>query len=583
MNKFLTYLFSAILLLSACKSTKELKSDDTKKVKIVEAKAISPQSKVQAERLFIEGVTQKMLGNVNEAFKLFNQALSFNPDVDAAHYELANLYLMSADYEKATQSIEKALKISPKNQYYREYYGELLSAQYRFADAAKIFNELRKDYPDKISYYFDEGYFLVKQNKFAEALKLLDEVEKIVGVQEETAIQKHNIFVVQNKLEEAAAELRKLIKLDPEELKYRNMLADFYLTNGEEEKAIEIYKEVLKLNPDDAIAITSLADYFKKKGDREKYLEYYAMAFANRNIPLDVKIMVLYNYIQFFDQVKGEIEDAFELAEMLKKAHPKEAKVYAVTGDLYNLNDNSEKALENYLQSLEYQKDIFSVWQQVFFIYSEMKNYNALAEITLASMEYFPNQPIAYFFNGIAHHQLKKYEKAEKSYSRGVKMAGENIALKAQFYSNLGDVYNSLKKFEDSDSSFEKALELEPSNAYTLNNYSYYLSLRKDNLERAEEMSAKANKIVPNNPSFLDTYAWVLYQKGNYEKALEFQKKALDVSEKPNGTLLEHYGDILFQLGKKDEAVKYWKKALDAEPDDARKLSDKIRDQKLYE
>ena len=73
---------------------------------------------------------------------------------------------------------------------------------------------------------------------------------------------------------------------------------------------------------------------------------------------------------------------------------------------------------------------------------------------------------------------------------------------------------------------YDKALRLDPENAYVLNNYSYYLSLRKQNLEKAKQMSAYANKLEPNNDSFLDTYAWIMFQLGDYNAAKEAQEKA---------------------------------------------------------
>jgi tetratricopeptide (TPR) repeat protein len=586
-NKIIYLFLLSVLMFSAFTNTAA--AQDKKKKKNSKENTAAPvvkvteQMKVQADRLCIDGVTQKNLGNFNEAFNLFSQSVSINPSIDAAYFEMANIQLLKSDYARATANIEKAIKLSPQNAYYREYYGELLAAQYKFADAAKVFGELKNQYPDRFIYYYDYAYFLGKDKKYAEALKVYNEIESKLGVQEEAAMQKHKIYIQQNKIDEAVNELTKLIDLFPEEDSYKHMLAEFYMVNGKEDLAVKYYEEILKNNPNDPIAITSLADYYKLKGDRDKYIGYYKSAFSNTNIPLDAKVMVLYNYIQYYDEVKGEISDAFELADLLKQAHPNDAKVYAITGDLYNLNNQTEKALENYLQSLELQKDIFSVWQQVFFIYSDKKEYQKLADITNEAQEYFVSQPIVYFFNGIAHHQLKEYEKAEKSYSKAVKMAADNLPLKAQLYSNLGDVYNSLKKYKESDESFESALTIEPENAYTLNNYSYYLSLRNENLDRAKEMSAKANKLVPQNSSFLDTHAWVLYKKGEYTEALNFQKKAIDVSEEPSSTLYEHYGDILFKLGRVEEAVTFWKKAMDNEPEDKINLSKKIADKKLYE
>ena len=63
-----------------------------------------------------------------------------------------------------------------------------------------------------------------------------------------------------------------------------------------------------------------------------------------------------------------------------------------------------------------------------------------------------------------------------------------NNELLAQFYSSLGDAYHSQKNHIMSDESYDKSLELSPLNTYVLNNYSYYLSLRKENLDKALEM-----------------------------------------------------------------------------------------------
>ena len=160
-------------------------------------------------------------------------------------------------------------------------------------------------------------------------------------------------------------------------------------------------------------------------------------------------------------------------------------------------------------------------------------------------------------------------------------MANDNPPLKAQIYSNLADTYHSLNRDLESDSAYEKSLKLDPENAYVLNNYSYYLSLRKVNLERAKQMSAYSIKLDPENSSFLDTYAWILFQLSDFATAKDFQEKAI-VKNPNNPTLLEHYGDILIELGDKDKAVEYWRKAKTA-GSDSKTLDTKIASQKYVE
>jgi predicted negative regulator of RcsB-dependent stress response len=105
-------------------------------------------------------------------------------------------------------------------------------------------------------------------------------------------------------------------------------------------------------------------------------------------------------------------------------------------------------------------------------------------------------------------------------------------------------------------------LSINPDNALVLNNYAYYLALRKDKLDKAEKMIKKALDISPNSPNFIDTYAWVLYQQKKYKEAESVLRTIID--KKVSGIVLEHYGDILFKLNKIDQALEYWNKAKEA-------------------
>ena len=127
---------------------------------------------------------------------------------------------------------------------------------------------------------------------------------------------------------------------------------------------------------------------------------------------------------------------------------------------------------------------------------------------------------------------------------------------------------------------YEKALENQPENAHVLNNYSYFLSLRKKDMDKALMMSKKLTERHPDNPTYLDTHGWALYMSGNYKEARKFLGKAARLDD--DGTITEHYGDVLYQLGNVDLAIEQWKKARSyggASPN----LDKKIADRKLYE
>ena len=329
------------------------------------------------------------------------------------------------------------------------------------------------------------------------------------------------------------------------------------------------------------IVVQSLLDSLGSKSHKTA-LKDLKKIFANPKVDIDTKVKILYPYLQFWEIKKDHKQDAFDLAEILTQTHPEQAKAWAIKGDLYYLDNQNDKALPAYLKSLEITKDVFQVWQQVMLIYNSNKDWANLEKTCKDAIDVFPNQAFIYLFKGGAELQTKEYEKAVKSFSKGEKMSADNDKLRAQFLSNMGDAYHSLNKNTESDSAYDRALKLDPENAFVLNNYSYYLSERKVNLEKAKEMSAYSNKLEPDNTSFLDTYAWILFQLNDFTAAKDWQDKAIKAGGDKSGTILEHYGDILFKLGKKDDAVGYWKKAKDLGTDSST-LDRKIAEQKYIE
>ncbi|MGC4023378.1 MAG: tetratricopeptide repeat protein [Cyclobacteriaceae bacterium] len=184
-----------------------------------------------------------------------------------------------------------------------------------------------------------------------------------------------------------------------------------------------------------------------------------------------------------------------------------------------------------------------------------------------------------YYFNGIAYSRKKNYREAERTLEQAKKLSAGNINLLVEINSMLGDAYNASKDYDKSDQAYDAALGLNPNNDYVLNNYSYFLSLRKVNLDKAEKMSAQLIKSHPTNTAYLDTYAWVLFQESKYKEAKKIMEKIVS-SESANATHFEHYGDILYQLGDIDEAVVQWQKAKSLHGDNE-VLSKKINSRKI--
>ena len=191
---------------------------------------------------------------------------------------------------------------------------------------------------------------------------------------------------------------------------------------------------------------------------------------------------------------------------------------------------------------------------------SQLDQFDSLIVHSEQGLELFPNQSMMHYFNGYGHMRKKHYREATSSLEQAKKLSTGNTGLISEINSLLGDAYNGIKEYEKSNQAYDESLAFNPNNDFVLNNYSYYLALRKENLEKAEKMSAQLVKNNPKNTAYLDTHAWVLFMREKYKEARKYMEKAIEFGD-VSATHYEHYGDILFQLGNIDEAVKQWQKA----------------------
>lgn len=558
-------------------------------VSVADAKQKKKKKEVRTEReilqetdLYLEAARSKILGDYTRALSLFQEVITLNENNAAAHYELASLYLGTNQKEKAELTAESAMNLDPKNKWYRALYVEILASNGKYEKAAKLYEDIVKEDPRNVENYVEWAYMLVNAQKLKEALEVYNQVEKIIGINEDIIQEKQKIYLKLDDINGAAEEIKKLIKEYPREARYSLMLGELYLSNDKTKEAKTVYSDLLVREPNNPFASMALASIYKKEGDTLNYNKVVRIIMQDPKAELDAKIAYLYTAIQNFSRLsKEEKQQYINLSLSVVKVHEKSAKANAMMADFYYLNDEPKNALVFYKKSLALQNDVYIVWQQLFSILLEEKNYQELVDSSSKAIELYPTQSSAYYFNGLGHYHLKNQEMAIKRLLKSAVLAGDNNSLKAQVFALVGDIYSEQKKHEDSDNAYEESLTYDPKNAYTLNNYAYHLSVRGKKLDKAEEMSKKSLEIDPKSSSFLDTYAWILFKQGKYKEAREYQEKAIAAESSDKTTLYEHYGDILYFLNEKDKALEYWNKALTA-GSASPMLKKKIGEKKYY-
>jgi tetratricopeptide (TPR) repeat protein len=380
-------------------------------------------------------------------------------------------------------------------------------------------------------------------------------------------LQKQQIFLEQGKVAEAIAEGEKLISTFPEEERYVLTLADVQAQNNQRAAAIARIEKYLTENPESTNAKIQLVGFYRDNGQEEKSVELIQKIFNDTNTNVSSKVMML-GVLQGELAQKKEAKKTVDYLEkfilnlfhQLVAQHDEDSNVHLIGGDIYLTIGQPFQAKKEFAKAVRLGVSSFDAWQNLLYLETEMKELDSVIAHADIAMEYFPNQAMVFYFKGFAHLRKKEFSYAVNSLEQAKKLSGSNQNILMELNTWLGDAYQALKLYEKSAKAYEEVLLINPDNDLVLNNYSYYLALRKSDLEKAEKMSTQLVKAHPSNSSYLDTHAWVLYTREKYREAKKYIEKAIQTGD-TSPTHFEHYGDILYMLGEVDEAVIQWKKA----------------------
>ena len=544
----------------------------------------------EAEFYFTEGEKYFVLEDYTKALGLFQRVVELNPENPTIHYKIAEILSKSSkedDLERAALSIENALRLEKKNKYFYLLASTIFTGLNNFSKAEQSLETMMKEISGTEEYLYELAAIYQYDKKPDEAIKIYNRAENSMGINETSSLQKQKIYLEQGKVNEAIAEGEKLLAANPDEERYVIGFAEILAQKGQHKKAIEAIEKYLTNHSGAGTVKILLAGFYRESGQEMRAREILKAAFLDPSIDVNSKVVMLGAYnVQIGQNRAKNISDpalenfALDLFDTLNKTYTDEPNVHIVGGDLYLLLKRAAEAERQYMDAIQHGSASFEAWQNLLSLESQGNKFDSLIFYSEQGLEIFPNQAMLYYFNGYGHIRKNHYRQAATSLEQAKKLSASNPAFVNDINSMLGDAYNGTREFARSDKAYDEALAYNPNNDYVLNNYSYYLALRKENLDKAERMAALASKNQPSNASFLDTYAWVLYTREKYKEARKVMEHALaqpDVTY----THFEHYGDILFQLGDIEGAVHQWEKAraLTSQHD---LIDKKIANRKLY-
>jgi tetratricopeptide (TPR) repeat protein len=531
------------------------------------------------DHYFSEGMKYFILGSLPDAQAYLDKAYQVNPDNAAANYMLGRLALAKNEDQKAIGYAQKASKTDPANKYYALLLAKAYEQKLNTDEAIKVYKRMIAELPGTEEYYFDLANLYIYQRNYTEALKAYTKIEEVYGKSLELTRQKQQLYLRDNKLDKALEEGANLIKAFPDDNDIKAAHAEFLYTNKKEDEAILLLEEIIRNDPSNPRSRLILADIYQMKGKKDEAIRELEVVFKNPDVDISTKLTILEDLIRG-PKTEDNAALVVKLAEQTLSAHPTDARSHAAMGEALLLADKKEDAWKQFIAAKKIDGSNYNLWLQLINLDSELRQNDSLVRHTEEALEIFPNQALLWLYNGSGYSMKKDYQKAVDAFEEGKKLAGSNQEMKNYFNIHLGDTYHYLKKYAKSDAAYEDVLKHDRSNDHVLNNYSYFLSLRKERLQDAKEMSERLVKKHPSESTYLDTHAWVLYMMKDYEGAKKYLEIA--VLNSNNGTIVEHYGDVLYQLGEKEKAWEQWRRAKSL-GETSEFIEKKVSEGKLYE
>lgn len=520
-------------------------------------------AKVQFDFAYMEGVRCKILGDLKSAIAYFDQCMKIYSRSAAVRYEISSILSLGDDLNIPLQLMREAVEMEPTNIWYNLLLANIFQKKSMVEEACNVYDNLIALHPDREDFYIVETELYTSVEKWEKAITVLDKYEKQFGVNEPVIIEKAKLYSRMDNVKKASSEVMKLIKKYPEKTDYLGLLAELYLSHDQEKKGLQLLNKVVRENPDNGFVLLYLADYYRSKNDTLNTEKYIREAFFNDKIENGLKVQYLLKLLMNQNDSNVSYDLVYSYLKWLLERYPDDLGVRTLNADFLKRDNKLEECKRELEFIISREKNNYLVWEELMLLSNQLNDTVAMRREGLECLQYFPNEPLPYVMISLPMLVQGDYAGAEVYLKSGLDLAADNSPVKSQIYAYLGECYYKRDSVELAFNMFDNALAINPNDIMTLNNYSYYLSLRNERLDVAEKMISRALSADPNNATFLDTYAWVLFKRKDYSLARFYMRSAIENTQEPSGVLYDHYGDILYMNGDREEAVKMWEKAIE--------------------
>ena len=522
---------------------------------------------------YLEAEKCRLAEDYSSALDLYRHCLDINPEAPEALYNIGLLYRYMRSDSIGTSYIRHACERDTNNPYYLETLAALYLNKRDAESAIPVLEKMASLQSRRSDILSQLASLYSTVGDSDKAIGALNRIELLEGVSPQVTVEKFRLYKEKGQLDSAFVQLQALCEESPHDMNLRVIVGNQYMQAGDTVKALEIYDEVRRQEPANTGLQLAMLDYYRDSEQDERYNKVRDSLLFCPDSPTQLRTIMLQSYISDVQRDSTYAPRLVAAFDTLLARPQQDAQVLIMKAAYQVYSKQPQEALcQTMRQVLEVEPGNETALRELLQYYAEQNDEKGVEDISRRGLNYHPEEIAYAYYLGMALAEQKKLTDAADVLQQGLRVRTEFVSerLVSNVFGVLGDIYYQQGKETEAFAAYDSALVYMEDNIMCLNNYAYYLSLKGEQLDRAEEMSYRTIRQEPENITYLDTYAWILFMKGDYAHARTYMDKVVDPkltdeellsNERLLGNLIEHAGDVYANCGEQETALRLWKLA----------------------
>ena len=322
---------------------------------------------------FDAGLQAHNAGDLNTAEKLYQQALSIQPDHCEANHNIGVVFAAKNELDKALKFFKYALDSSPNVSLFWASYIDALIKLERISESKTLIKAVRdagiscekieaisqrleikhQEPGDKDSQELDE---LIRQEKFDEAIQKCLSLMETYPSSAALNINLGKCYFEQSEIERAISSYKKAIEYQPQWATSYILLGHLYSSREQSDQAIEYLKKAINLQPDNPELYAAIGAELLQKDKTQEAIQYLEKA-TKLNPKDETSHFNLGNALQN----EGSLTPAIASYQKAITINPHNAEAYLNTGAAFQSIGDKATAVRNFEHANKLDPDNLSI------------------------------------------------------------------------------------------------------------------------------------------------------------------------------------------------------------------------------